>query len=1001
MPTSLSVLLIEETEADAILLQRELRRHGYDVSLRRVNNPAELKAALEFDTWDVVISDYYSRGFNELEALKSVKASGKDIPFILISGVEGEEIAVEAMKAGAHDYIKKDNLSRLTPAIRRELREVQMRRERRQVSALLSESEARYKTLVENLPVGVYRTTPGFTGNFLMANSTFLTMMGFSSLDMLLQRTADLVFEDPGSYQSFIEELLTHRSLPPTEFLLKRIDGSRLWGLITARVGYDAAGEPAYFDCILEDITERKQSEKYKQAMFEISQAANNARDLAALMRTIHQIISNLMPATNFYLALYTEHAGTISFPYFVDQYSPPPETKVLDLSLTAYVIRGGKPLLVTPEISARLVEAGDIEPLSTHLVDWMGVPLLTNEQQTIGALVVQLYDTSYRYTLHDLEVLNFVSSQAGLAIERKRADEQLVEQRSYLRQVIDTSPNFIFAKDQWGRFTLANQAVADAYGTTVDELIGKTDADYNTNVNEVNIFRMDDTEVIRTLQEKFIPEERITDSFGHQRWLQTTKRPLIHPRTGEIQVLGVSTDISERKRAEELLLHNALHDSLTQLPNRALFLDRISRAIERSRRHPEALFAMLLFDLDRFALINDSLGHVFGDNLLIMASARLEVCLRTTDTLARIGGDEFAILLEDLESVDHVNQVSDSLLKEISLPFFIEGQEIVITTSIGIVISSPDYEHPEEILRDADVALQRAKVLGRGQFAVFNNIMREDILAHLELARDLRQALEHQEMVLFYQPIMRIDTGEIHGFEALVHWNHPRRGLVMPTDFISFAEETGMIIPLGEWVLKEACRQLKTWQEQFPHLKHLNISVNISSKQLSQVDLVDLVKQALAESHLAPQDLRLEITESVIMEHSESAINTLNSLRDMGVAVDIDDFGTGYSSLVYLHRLPLNAIKIDRSFISGALERTNGLEISRTIVRLAKALKMETIAEGVENEEQLLRMRILGCNYVQGNWLGSSMPANWVAHNLTRLGQKSEQEIFSGDQHP
>jgi diguanylate cyclase (GGDEF)-like protein/PAS domain S-box-containing protein len=582
------------------------------------------------------------------------------------------------------------------------------------------------------------------------------------------------------------------------------------------------------------------------------------------------------------------------------------------------------------------------------------------------------------------------------MAIERKRAEELLEEQRLYLRQVIDTSPNLIFAKDQWGRFTLANQAVANTYGTSVDGLIGQTDADYNTNFNEVTLFRLDDTEVIRSLQEKFIREEKITDHRGQAHWLQTTKRPLIHPSTGEIQVLGVSTDISERKIAEEQLLHNALHDSLTQLPNRTLFLDRMSRAIERTRRHPGAFFAMLLIGLDRFGMINDSLGHEFGDNLLIMVSGRLEVCIEPSDTLARIGGDEFGILLEDLESVDQVTQISERLLNEVSMPLFLEGQELIITTSIGIVISSSDYEQPEAILRDADIALLRAKAMGRGRFAVFSTAMRETVLAQLALAKDLRQALERHELVLHFQPIARMHNGELHGFEALVYWKHPRRGLVTPMEFISFAEETGLIIPLGNWVLHEACCQLQVWQEQFPYLSHLSISVNISSKQFSQVDLVDQVKHALEKSNLAPHCLRLEITESVIMEHQESVIEALNALRLMGVSVDIDDFGTGYSSLVYLHRLPLNAIKIDRSFISGALERTNGLEISRTIVRLAIALKMETIAEGVETEEQLHRMRMLGCNYFQGNLLGTSMPVEIAEEYLEHWSKKIEEQVTS-----
>ncbi len=590
MTIPLRVLLVEDSEADAFLLQRELRREGFDLTMYRVYNAQDLQKALDHENWDIVISDYNLPGFDGLHALNLVRATGLDLPFILISGAVGEDIAVEAMKAGAQDYIKKDNLGRLIPAIQREMSESQVRRERRHVSNLLFESEARYKTLVDNIPVGVYRTTPGGAGNFLMANPSFLSMLGFPTEDELLKRSTADIYLDAQVREAFSKNLLAQGRLSAVDMELKCFDGSSLWGSITASVGRDDSGEPAYFDCIMEDVTERKQSEMNKQALYEISQAANASRDLAELMHTVHQIIGNMMPALNFYLALYDENTTNLTFPYFVDQYDAPPGPVPLDRSLTALVIRSGKPLLVTPEKFEAMEQSGEIESIGAPSVDWMGVPLRTAEQKTIGALVVQIYDTSYRYTQHDLEVLSFVSSQAAMAIERKRAEEQVQQQRTYLRQVIDSSPNLIFAKDQQGRYTLANQAIAEVFGTTVEELIGKTDADFLSNPNEVEAFRQDDNEVIQSLQEKFIPEELITDYTGQVHWCQTAKRPLMYPGSAEIQVLGVSTDISERKRAEDQLIHNALHDSLTQLPNRALFLDRTSSR-HRTRPPPPGCF--------------------------------------------------------------------------------------------------------------------------------------------------------------------------------------------------------------------------------------------------------------------------------------------------------------------------------------------------------------------------------------------------------------------------
>jgi diguanylate cyclase (GGDEF)-like protein len=422
-----------------------------------------------------------------------------------------------------------------------------------------------------------------------------------------------------------------------------------------------------------------------------------------------------------------------------------------------------------------------------------------------------------------------------------------------------------------------------------------------------------------------------------------------------------------ERKRAEEKLSYNAFHDELTGLPNRMLFIDRLGHVIDLSRRRKDQWFAVLFLDLDRFKTVNDSLGHVLGDQLLVSASQRLLTCLRTSDTIARFGGDEFVILLEDLDGTRKATLIADRILKQMMLPFNLAGHEVVISTSIGIVFSTQVYKRPEEVLRDADIAMYRAKALGRGRYVVFNTAMRTHVVAHMELENNLRLAIEREELVLHYQPILSLKTEKIIGFEALVRWNHPEKDLIRPADFIPFAEETGLIIPMGKWVLIEACRQMSAWHKQYPCDPPLTISVNLSNKQFAQPDLFEQIEHAINEAGFDAHYLQVEIAESVIMENAELVIATLRRLRQMGVQVQIDDFGTGYSSLVYLHMLPINAIKIDRSFISGSGIQNNGLEIAQTIVRLAHDLKVEAIAEGVETQAQLEKLQKLECEYAQG----------------------------------
>ncbi|HST52686.1 MAG TPA: EAL domain-containing protein [Pyrinomonadaceae bacterium] len=516
------------------------------------------------------------------------------------------------------------------------------------------------------------------------------------------------------------------------------------------------------------------------------------------------------------------------------------------------------------------------------------------------------------------------------------------------------------------GRWLQVNRSLCDIVGYDDAELL-------SSNINDIthreDLVALD--EQIQRLAEGTISshqtEIRYAHKHGKEVWAHLGMSLVRDGQASPLHLIFQIQDITDRKRAEEQLLHDAFHDALTGLPNRALFMDHVKMAIQRSRRSGDRLFAALFLDLDRFKIINDSLGHMVGDQLLVGIAHRLEACLRPGDTVARLGGDEFTILLEDLGETDDCLEVARRVQDAVSQPFNIGGHEVFTTASIGIALSTTGYERAEDLLRDADTAMYRAKLMGKKRHIVFDKEMHDRAMELLQIETDLRRAITRNELFLNYQPIVSLSTGKVRSFEALVRWRHPERGLVMPSEFIPVAEETGLIIPLGQWVLNMACRQMREWQKIYRIDKDVTISVNLSSRQFSQADLIEQVSAALCEADLRPASLKLEITESMVMENFDTAIDMLAQLRGLGVGLSIDDFGTGYSSLSYLHRFPIDTLKIDRSFVTQMTDNTENAEIVRTIVTLARSLDMDVIAEGVESCEQLGRLRELGCDFGQG----------------------------------
>jgi len=510
--------------------------------------------------------------------------------------------------------------------------------------------------------------------------------------------------------------------------------------------------------------------------------------------------------------------------------------------------------------------------------------------------------------------------------------------------------------------------------GNTLDEWLSRVHADDREQV-EAKL-----SAHINCQSPQFECEHRVRHKDGTYLWMLNRGLAVRDERGKAYRMAGSQTDITARKDAEAQLLYDAFHDALTGLPNRALFMDRLEHVIASAKRHPHYLYGVLFMDLDRFKVINDSLGHGIGDRLLMEVGQRLKSCLRPGDTVARLGGDEFAILLEDIADAADAEEITNRIEQVLSPPYAIQGNEICTTQSIGLALRSDRYEWPEQILRDADIAMYEAKSKGRSRHEFFDTKMHASIIDRLQLESDLRIAVEHQAgFILYYQPIMDLKKQRLIGFEALVRWKHATRGLIYPLEFISLAEETGLIFPLSKWIIRESCRQIGAWQKKYPEDPGLRMSVNISSKLLLQAGFAESIQSYLLECGLQPGSLAIEITESVIMEHPERAVETMTKLQSMGVHIHIDDFGTGYSSLSYLHSFPVNALKIDRSFIAKMSANSDNQEIIKTIIALAQNLKLEVIAEGLEQNHQLSTIKGLECGFGQGFLFSKPLPPDAI----------------------
>ena len=818
----------------------------------------------------------------------------------------------------------------------------------------LRESEARFERIMLNVPGMVYQLVQNEVGehHFDYVSEACQDFYGVTpaqaleDADLLLGAVAE---EDKAEFKRSVAQSAREGSDWMMELTIVRTDGTRRFIRGQSRPIKRADGAVVW-DGILVDLTQSKRAD---EALERSAHALDEAQKLAGVgsfswnLRTGEALWSDEM-----YRMFELEPGSPVPGPMeAIAHYHPDDRATLADLMKTRAAGGGAE------EVTVRLVRSdGSIRHLETRAslqFDEAGKPLIMNGS---------LQDVTQR-------------------VEAQRALSESEERYALVARATNDG--------LWDWNLLTDKIY---YSPHWKAMLGFAETEIGDAPDEwFNRIHPEDVESVQTHKAAHLSgasaqcecEYRLLHAGGEYRWMLGRGLAIFDEEGVATRLSGSQTDITERKLAETQLEYNAFYDTaLTHLPNRALFAERLDRTIARGNRQPEHTFAVLFLDIDRFKKINDSLGHLTGDRLLIEASRRFQNCLRPGDTVARFGGDEFAILLDDVSSIDDVHHVADRIHAELEAPFQLDGHEAFVTVSIGIVMGQGDKASAEELLRSADTAMYRAKGSGRGQHQMFEATMHARAVKMLEMETDLWRALERDELRLHYQPIINLNGGQIEGFEALVRWQHPSRGLVSPADFIPLAEESGLIVPIGWWVLEEACRQAQGWQAEFGPLW---MSVNLSPKQLSQPDILERVKSAIERTGFDPHLLKLEITESVLMENSDLSAQMLREIQDLGARFSMDDFGTGYSSLSYLHRFPLDTIKVDRSFVSQMKPDARDHEIVGTIISMARGLRMNVVAEGVETAEQLQSLREMRCGFAQGFYMSKPQESALIEALLRR----------------
>ncbi len=914
MSVPVRVLLVDDRASVAGLLADVLGRGGFAASIDRVASREAFVRALAGRAADVVLSNLSAPGLDALDALALLKDADPDLPFLVVSDRLDEDAALRALRAGARDCVSHASVSRLVPVLERALGETRVRRERRQAQRALSESELRLRDLAEACPDAVLLADG--TGALLFANRAAEALFGHPVAALIGRPAANLLpglgasAPAPAGRRTAGEARLASGGTLAVEISTGEIarDGKCL-SVVFVRPAGSTAGDGV-----------RASSEE--------------------LFRRAALMAADLVQECD-------RAAGTITWHGDVD--------RVLGFA---------------PGEFPRTVEAWEkvIHPEDRGRVGASSARHFQTGEPFFEEYRVQTRDGRTVYWHHSASLLPAGGGRPAWSIGtvadvsgRRQIEEALqVSERRY-RALFERNLAGVYRSTMEGRILDCNESFARIFGYgSREEVLRQAAWDLYV--------RPEDRKAALA---KLVERQNLTNyelclrrKDGSTVWVLQNEN-LSEGPDGLLSVIeGTIIDISERKRAEEQVKHLAFHDPLTNLPNRLLFNDRLTLAVAQAHRHNQRL-AVLFLDLDRFKIINDSLGHSVGDELLRQLAERIQEHVREGDTVARLGGDEFTLLVPGINADEDAAKIARKICDAIHDPFWIDGRELFVTTSVGVSVYPADGHDAETLVRNADSAMYRAKEQGRDNYQLYTPAMNARAVERLSLESRLRQAVAHDELELHFQPFIDLKTAELLGAEALLRWRHPELGLIPPGEFIPIAELSGLIVPIGEWVLRTACAEARKWHEK--GFTDLTVSVNLSSRQFQHTDLVTQVTHALDETGLEPNKLDLEITESNAMQNAEHSINTLWGLKKQGVRISMDDFGTGYSSLNYLKRFPIDRIKLDQSFVRDLPSDKDDAAIAMAVIAMGRSLELEVIAEGVETEEQLAFLKGHQCDQLQG----------------------------------
>jgi diguanylate cyclase (GGDEF)-like protein/PAS domain S-box-containing protein len=819
--------------------------------------------------------------------------------------------------------------------------------EQKNAANALRLSEERYRNLFENANDIIY--VHDLDGNYLSMNRAAESVFGYKRDEALKLHMSKIVAPDQLDLarEKLQEKLIGDTKQTAYELDCIKKDGNRITLEVNSTI-ITKDGKPVAVQGIARNITERKFAEDaIRESETQYRDLFENANDLI-YTHDVKGNFTSLNRAGERITGYSRDEAITMNITEVVA-----PESLAAARAMTTRKLANEAPTTYEIDIIAKDGRRVLLE-LSTRLIYQNGNPVGV---QGVGRDIT----------------------------ERRRADEALKESEHRYRQLGEGISHQVWTANPGGQIDYVNSRTLEYFDRTSGEMVGEG---WQKMIHPDDLDEcLDRWRRSIATGEYYVTDFRLRRHDGEYRWFAARATP---GRDGDGKIVkwfGTNTDIDEQRQSEAKLNYYAKHDPLTDLPNRVEFMIHLKAAIERANAHDLTKFAVLFLDLDRFKVINDSLGHIVGDKLLKQIANRLRTYVRPGDVVARLGGDEFTILLNRTGGVSDVEMVADRLQRNLSKPFVIDGYEVFTSASIGIIVSDDIMRQPEDFLRDADAAMYRAKESGKARYEIFDREMLDRNKNLLQLETDLRHAVDENQFEVLYQPIVDLEDGVVREFEALIRWRHPKNGLILPNDFIHIAEETGLIIPIGKWILGESCRQIAAWQKR--SRSPLTVSVNLSAKQLMHPSLSGVVRNILDETGLRASQLRLEVTENTVMENQDRALSLLQELSSMGLSLATDDFGTGYSSLSYLQTFPFERLKIDRSFIAQMMENERSKVIVKTILMLGENLGIQVVAEGIEREDQLAILKDLGCRYGQGYLFSPPVDAATAKRQIKSLKKR------------